>query len=70
MKSLLLKDLYNISHNAKSRLVVLIFLAIAMGINYDVHIVYFSYPVGWFFSALFVYLYYRLFVRHNYAHLK
>lgn len=47
-----------------------IFLAIAMGINYDVHIVYFSYPVGWFFSALFVYLYYRLFVRHNYAHLK
>ena len=30
MKSLLLKDLYNISHNAKSMLVVLIFLAIAI----------------------------------------
>ena len=30
MKSLLLKDLYNISHNARSMLVVLIFLAFAI----------------------------------------
>ena len=36
-----------------------IFLAITMSIEHNVRFVYFGYPVGWGFSALFVYIYYR-----------
>ncbi len=35
-----------------------IFLAVSMRVNYSVTNIYVGYPVGWFFSALFVFIYY------------
>lgn len=40
-----------------------VWLAITMSINYNTANIFIGYPVGWFFAALFVYLYYRRFVR-------
>lgn len=35
-----------------------IFLAVALNYDHNVFFIYICYPVGWFFSALFVYIYY------------
>ncbi len=43
-----------------------IFLAITMSIEHNVKFVYYGYPVGWGFSALFVYLYYRREIKAKY----
>ncbi len=45
-----------------------IFLAISMSVSRTVTNVYFAYPVGWGFSALFVFLYYWFAIRRPYHH--
>ena len=44
-----------------------IFLAISMSINHTIVNVYYGYPLGWAFSALFVYLYYRFEIKHKFG---
>lgn len=43
-----------------------LWLAISMGINSSVTNIFIGYPVGWFFSAFFVFLYYWFAVRKKY----
>lgn len=43
-----------------------IFLYISMSINYTVRNVYYAFPVGWFFAALFVSIYYFTAIRPKY----
>ncbi len=40
-----------------------VFLAVSMHVNYSVTNIFIGYPLGWFFSALFVFLYYVYIVR-------
>ena len=42
-----------------------LWLAISMGIDYSVKNIFIGYPVGWGFSALFVFLYYIFVIRHG-----
>ncbi len=46
-----------------------LFLFIAMRIKWDIGIVYVAYPVGWFFAALFVFIYYLFRIRKRYYRL-
>lgn len=43
-----------------------IFLAIALNINYDIHILYFGYPFGWVCAALGCMVYYFFAIRRKY----
>lgn len=43
-----------------------LWLAVSMGINGSVTNIFIGYPLGWFFSALFVFLYYWFSIRRNY----
>lgn len=43
-----------------------IFLAIVLTIDHNVLYIYLCYPVGWFFSALFVYIYYLIKIKISY----
>ena len=38
-----------------------------MSINHTIVNVYYGYPLGWAFSALFVYLYYRFEIKHKFG---
>ena len=46
-----------------------VFLFIAMRIRYDIRVVYLGYPVGWFFAALFVVIYYFIVIKKRYGKL-
>lgn len=43
-----------------------IYLAVAMHLNHNIQLVFLSWPVGWFFSALFAFLYYMFAVKLPY----
>ena len=43
-----------------------LWLAISMSVRYDVANIFIGYPVGWFFSALFVFVYYWFAIRKKY----
>lgn len=43
-----------------------IFLAITMSMNWSVYNIYYGYPLGWFFAALFVFIYYWFAIRRKY----
>ena len=43
-----------------------IFLAITMSMNWSVYNIYYGYPLGWFFAALFVFIYYWFTIRRKY----
>ncbi len=43
-----------------------IFLAIAMNINWDIRVLYFSFPFGWICAAVSVFLYYLFAIRRKY----
>ncbi|MBQ3864311.1 MAG: MATE family efflux transporter [Clostridia bacterium] len=43
-----------------------IFLAVSMAYNHSVYNIYIGYPVGWFFSALFVMIYYFVVIRRRF----
>ena len=44
-----------------------LWLAISMSINRSVTNIFIGYPLGWFFSALFVFLYYWFKIRNKYV---
>jgi len=46
-----------------------LFLAVSMSINHTVNNVFVGFPVGWFFSALFVMIYYFARIRRKYRHM-
>ena len=43
-----------------------LWLAISMGMHRSVTNIFIGYPLGWFFSALFVFLYYWFAIRKKY----
>ncbi len=46
-----------------------LWLYLSMGVNHTVTNVYIGFPLGWFFSAVFVMIYYFLAIRRNYRNL-